>query len=512
MSEPAGHVAVKSGGVAPSRSLRGRLLVLWAISLVTAAIAGTMLVQLYRQSAMDQVARAEVVTSRACDEITNRYRFYTAGWTQPPEDLHDESLQKGLLAVLTIALVHSPGVEGGVWHRSEGSLAYAYPTYEGTGPKADLPAAEADRIRTTNAEALAEERAVDVRQVGRLQTLLLHACPLSGPIEGLTAWTMTRVFTGQGAGYTRLLGGLGVLLASVLASAGWMTHLLLTWSRKLSKVEVTMERHEGLDPPLLEPTGERELDRIITSFNATASKVRTMRHEAAALSAQVAASERLAGLGRVAAGVAHEIRNPIAAMRLKAENALLSDDARRRAALEMVLAQIGRIDALLRDLLTLTHRSEPRWQCANVPALLAATAELHRDAADKAGVGLSVKCPALSWPLDPDRIRRALDNLVLNAIQSMPGGGAVTIAAGERDRALHILVSDSGPGLPPGVRRHLFEPFVSERADGTGLGLSIIKEIALSHGGTVTYRPENPGSAFELVLPHREGPCPSSSS
>jgi len=488
-----------------SWSLRGRLLILWAISLVSAVAVGTMLVQLYRQSSIDQVARAEAVVDRSCDEITNRYRFYTTDWAQPPADLHDKDLQRGLLAVVTIALAHRPGVEGGIWQRADGSLAYAYPTYEGTGPKTDLPAAETERIRATNAEALAEDRAVEARQAGRFQTLLLHACPLPGPIEGVTAWTMTRVFTGQGTGYTRLLGGLGVLLASVLASAGWTTHLLLTWSRKLGKVEEAVEQHEGLDPPLLELTGERELDRIIASFNAAASKIRTMRREAEALSAQVAASERLAALGRVAAGIAHEIRNPIAAMRLKAENALLSDDARRRAALEMVLGQIGRLDALLRDLLTLTHRSEPRWQRVGVSGLLSATAVLHRDMADKHGVRLLVTAPAVAWPLDPDRIRRALDNLVLNAIQSMPSGGTVTIAAGEMNGALHLRVTDDGPGLPAEVRRHLFEPFVTERADGTGLGLSIVKEIALAHGGTVTYRPENPGSTFELIVPHREG-------
>ncbi len=493
-------------------SLRGRLLILWAISLVSAVPVGTMLLQLYRQSSVDRVARAEAVTGRACDEITDRYRFYTTGWTKPPADLHDEDLRQGLLAVLNVALAYSPGVEGGVWHRTDSSLAYAFPTYEGTGPKTDLPAAEAERIRAANAAALREERAVDVTQAGRLQTLLLHACPLAGPIDGITAWTMTRVFTGQGAGYTRLLGGLGVLLASVLASAAWMTHLLLTWSRKLSKVEATVERHQGLDPPLLEPTGERELDRIITSFNAAASKVRTMRHEAEALSLQVAASERLASLGRVAAGIAHEVRNPIAAMRLKAENALLGDDARRQAALEMVLGQIGRLDILLRDLLTLTHRSEPRWQCADIPALLAATVELHRDVADRHGVRLLVATPAMAWPLDPDRIRRAFDNLVLNAIQGMAAGGTVTVAAEKVGGTLHLRVMDDGPGLPAGVRRHLFEPFVSERADGTGLGLSIVKEIALAHGGTVSYRPENPGSAFELILPHREGLCPGSSS
>ncbi len=509
LSDPQHHGA---GSTAPPRwSLRARLLVLWAISLVSAVAAGTMLVQLYRQSSVDQVARAEAVAARACDEIAGRYRFYATGWTEPPADLHDEALREGLLAVLTIALAHSPGVEGGIWHRGEGSLAYAYPTYEGTGPKTDLPAAEAERIRTANAEALAEDRAVDARQVGRLQTLLLHACPLPGPIEGVTAWTMTRVFTGQGAGYARLLGGLGVLLASVLASAGWTTHLLLTWSRKLGRVEATVGRHEGLDPPLLEPTGERELDRIIASLNAASRKVRAMRREAEALSAQVAASERLAGLGRVAAGIAHEIRNPIAAMRLKAENALLGDDARRRAALEMMLGQIGRLDTLLRDLLTLTHRSEPRWQRTHVPALLAATAELHRDMADRHGVKLAVQASAAVWPLDPDRMQQALDNLVLNAIQAMPAGGAVTVAAEEADGALRLRVTDDGPGLPSEVRRHLFEPFVSARPDGTGLGLSIVREIALAHGGAASYRPENPGSTFELIVPHREGSCPGSS-
>jgi len=72
-------------------------------------------------------------------------------------------------------------------------------------------------------------------------------------------------------------------------------------------------------------------------------------------------------------------------------------------------------------------------------------------------------------------------------------------------------VTDNGPGLPAEVRRHLFEPFVTERADGTGLGLSIVQEIALAHGGAVSYRPENPGSTFELMLPHREGSCASCS-
>lgn len=492
-----------------ARSLRGRLIVLWIISLATALAAGTVLLQLYQQSSIDQVARADAIGAQACDEIGNRYRFYVSGWSRRPADIHDAGLQQGLQVVVTIALARFPGVEGGVWQRDAGSLAYAFPTYEGTGPKTDLPAAELGSIRAVNGDALADDRPTGLRQAGRQQTLLLHACPLPGPIVGVTAWTMTRVFTGQGAGYTRLLGGLGVLFASVLASAAWTTHLLLTWSRKLGAIEAAIAGHDGPDPPVLPPTGERELDRIVHSLNAAGAKLAAMRLDAERLSVQAAAAGRLAALGRVAAGIAHEIRNPIAAMRLRAENALLGDDARRRAALDMILGQIARLDGLLRDLLTLTHPTAPRRQLVNVPALLAATAELHREVAERSCVQLAVAgAPApgagVIWPLDPDAIRRALDNLVLNAIQAMPDGGTVTLSAEVEGDLLHLSVSDDGPGLPEAVRRDLFEPFVTGRADGTGLGLSIVREIAVAHSGTAECRPGIPGTVFTLCLPHRE--------
>ena len=294
------------------RSLRGRLVVLWVISVVAAGAAGTVLFQLYRQSSVDQTARAEAIVGRACDAITGRYQFYAAGWAEPPADLADAGLAEGLRAVALVALARMPGVEGGIWQRDEGSLALAYPI----GARTGFPE---EAIRAVNADALAEERPVGYRQGGPLETLLLQACPLGGPIAGLTAWAMTRVATGQGAGFGRLILGLGVLAASVLASAAWMTHLLLTWSRKLGAIEAGLGRHAGVDPPLLGLTGERELDRIVASLNAAAENMAAMRAEAAALAGEMAAAARLAALGRVAAGIAHEIRNPIAAMRLKAE-------------------------------------------------------------------------------------------------------------------------------------------------------------------------------------------------
>lgn len=103
-----------------ARSLRGRLIVVWIISLATAVAAGTVLLQLYRQSSIDQVARADAIAARACDEIGDRYRFYVSGWSRPPTDLHDATLRRVLQVVAIIALARFPGVEGGVWQRDAG--------------------------------------------------------------------------------------------------------------------------------------------------------------------------------------------------------------------------------------------------------------------------------------------------------------------------------------------------------------------------------------------------------
>src|ERR1700716_421581 len=96
--------------------------------------------------------------------------------------------------VVRAALGRAAGVEGGMWHAANGPLAYAFPTYEGTGPKTDLPAAELPAIRQANLDALKSEHPVTIRQSGPSQVLVLHACPLEGPLAEVTAWTMTRVF------------------------------------------------------------------------------------------------------------------------------------------------------------------------------------------------------------------------------------------------------------------------------------------------------------------------------
>jgi hypothetical protein len=210
------------------------------MSLAACIAIGVLLVQLYRESTAAQVGRAQVVAARACDLIRDRYAFYMTGWQGPIPAASDEGLRRDLTAAVDLALAREDGVEGGIWQAGTGPLAYAFPTYQGSGAKTDLPAAERDRIRAVNEQSAREDQAVDLQEVLRSQTLLLHACPLPGPISGLTAWTMMRVQAAPG--YDRLRLGLGLLLSLVLGMSAWLTRVLVVWTRHVRTIETALAR------------------------------------------------------------------------------------------------------------------------------------------------------------------------------------------------------------------------------------------------------------------------------
>lgn len=482
------------------RSLRGWLLILWLMLVVSAAVTGYLLIASFQQSAAAQVGRAQELVARSCRDIADRYAFATAGWNGPPSSQIDEGLRQQLTVVVSAALGRAVGVEGGIWQSQAGPVAYAFPTYEGTGPKTDLPEAERGAIEQVNADARRDEQPVTVRRPSQRQTLVLHACPLPGPLSDVTAWTMTRVFTGSGDGYRQLVAGLGILVLSVIGSALWLGWIIFSWSRRIARLERALQHQESEDLPALEKTGARELDRLVEVLNAAGQRLKEARRRAAS-------AERLAAMGRLAAGIAHEIRNPIAAMRLKAENALPGADDRRGTALRTILDQITRLDALLKNLLTMTHPPEARRAPTDVAKLLEECGDAHRELAAAKGVRLEVARASqdiVTVDLDRDQTRRAMDNLVLNAIQSTPAGGYVRLSVQHDDTKVRFRIADTGPGVPEGLRDHLFEPFVTGRADGTGLGLAIVREIAQAHDGEASLLPSSEGALFEIELPWRQ--------
>jgi hypothetical protein len=186
------------------RSIVGWFIVCWSSFVLAAVVAGGLLWSLYNQSTTEQLRRAAASIAHGCDAIVARYQLFITS-AQAPLNLRDSALSQGLTNVLKNALRDLPGIEGGVWQTGQGSLAYAFPTYEGSGEKTDLPPAEEPQIREAAEAAALGGGAIDRRREGRSQTLLLHACPLPGPMAHLAAWTMTRVATAGGAAITRRL-------------------------------------------------------------------------------------------------------------------------------------------------------------------------------------------------------------------------------------------------------------------------------------------------------------------
>jgi signal transduction histidine kinase len=487
------------------RSLAGWFAACWGLFLAAAIVAGIALISLYRDGTTERLRRAEAAVARGCDAISDRYQFAIAGsqsinWDAP-------ATRQVLTAASQIALQDLFGTEGGLWRAGSGPLAYAFPTYEGAGPKLDVPAAELPRIREVAEAALERRQTIQRRYDGQAQVLLLRACPLPGPEPRVVAWVMERVTLLGGPAYIRAAVALAALTLVLLGSGLWLGWLLWGWSRRLRRIEAALSVATDDALPELGLTGQRDLDRVVRAVNGAASRVATARRLTAEAATRAAEAERLAGLGRVAAGVAHEVRNPIAAMRLKAENALATRELNRmERALQAVLQQVDRLDWLTRDLLDTARGNAPiRLQKTDPAALVRDRVSFFQEQAGLANIMLVAKCmeaPPIS--LDHARLERALDNLILNALQATPPGGSVQVSVDRCEGSLVLSVADTGRGIPVSLRPHLFEPFASSRLDGTGLGLAQVREAAEAHGGSAHAQHRRDGTTIDIIIP--EGP------
>jgi hypothetical protein len=173
----------------------GWFVICWGAFLLASMVAGALLLSLYRQSTTEQLRRASAAIAHGCDAIAARYQFFASSANGAPSDVHDPKFRRDLTGVIQVARRDLEGVAGGVWQTDGGSLAYAFPTYVGSGEKIDLPQAEESRIREAAETAARDGASFDRRKDGRSQTLLLRACPLPGAIPRLAGWTMARVPT-----------------------------------------------------------------------------------------------------------------------------------------------------------------------------------------------------------------------------------------------------------------------------------------------------------------------------
>lgn len=220
-------------------------------------------------------------------------------------------------------------------------------------------------------------------------------------------------------------------------------------------------------------------------------------------------SERLAAMGRLAAQVAHEIRNPLSSIGLNCE--LLADDVRAVSQqnpevdrlLGAISKEIDRLTELTDGYLRYARLPDATKRVADLGPVVTDVADFVRPDFERRGLHLAVEVPTSLPPLaiDPSQVRLALLNLLRNAADATGTGHTVTMSVQKLERAIQIAVDDEGPGIAEAAAAHLFEPFFSTKQDGTGLGLSVTRDVAIEHGGTAGYEPRpGGGSRFYIRL------------
>jgi PAS domain S-box-containing protein len=224
---------------------------------------------------------------------------------------------------------------------------------------------------------------------------------------------------------------------------------------------------------------------------------------------QVWRLERLASLSTLASGLHHEIKNPLTALGIHVQ--LIEERLRDPNAPEPVGELLAVLKSEVRRLNGVLERfrdyaSLPRLCLSptDVPEVLDDVARLIRPQAEAQGVRMSLARdgkPPPRVPLDAEKFREAVLNLVVNALEAMPGGGELLVGARSGDGALTVEVRDTGPGIPPEVLEQLFKPYVSTKPRGTGMGLAMVEKLVSQHGGRVTFQTGPRGTTFQLSLP-----------
>jgi signal transduction histidine kinase len=223
---------------------------------------------------------------------------------------------------------------------------------------------------------------------------------------------------------------------------------------------------------------------------------------------EVLRAEQLAAVGQVAAGIAHELRNPLTSVKMLVQTGLEGETPRGLPAddLGIIEGEVRRMEQTIQTFLDLARPPRSERRKADLAEVLRRSVLLLEGRAkrQKVMIDLGAFPDSLSLEIDPEQVHQVVVNLLLNALDVLPRGGTVSVSAARTPggKEVEVRVQDNGPGIAPRIKERLFEPFVSSKETGLGLGLSICKRLIEAHGGTI--RGDNlrgGGALFTFTLP-----------
>jgi signal transduction histidine kinase len=479
------------------RRLQLQLLFVLLAALLVATLSVILISDAIRSAEGVVLNDASKTVTAAVSELNQQYQDRVgadSAWRGLAVAAQDTSLRGVSQAVLR----SYPGVEGGFYDGSH-FLGYSFPTHDTGGKKTDVPTAELDDILAT----LAESRTRGIVRRGIAQHILRGQRDLvvieakADPQLGIVSWAMKRLPGQNDPGAHRreiLLAAL--VLAALISIAGTLT-TGIGLQRGILQIKSGLTALESDFGHRL-PERNDEIGEISHSINRMAE----VREK---LEADLRREDRLRAIGRLAAGIAHEIRNPLNSIRLSVQylEQRLGGRQVRAEDLRPIVEEVDRLSGLLTNLLTFqkTRQASLRNQCV-APVLERCIGLIQVQAEAR---NIAVKGEAgpqdLEARFDAEQLTQVLMNLLLNAVEAIGQDGVIDLRLGSRNGRVLIQVHDSGPGLTKEQAEHLFEAFYTTKPEGTGLGLAVSRELAANMGGSLRYAGHGPGATFEVELP-----------
>ncbi len=494
-------------------SVRSRIYLLAVLTLfllVSAAIAFLTLRRNSQSATLDSAqSHLGTLAGNLAQDYANRSSWELLHSNQPAIERPEEPGSNQLLALMTSAVLqHEPGIEGGFYSRKDDDLlGYAFPTHPGPGPKTDIPAHERPAITDLARKAAQSGQMQTLRFTGPRDATVFVAYPISLNGENLGAsWMMQRMPELNAGTSAGLLTGMIAFALGALACALIAFFVVAEVQKAVLAIGTYLGKlATDLSIPRPQPLRLAEFESVLREIETLAVTLREKNENERTLEAKLRHQDRLSSLGQFAAGIAHEIRNPLATIRLRIQmSQRASTDPALQRNSQVALEEILRLDAMIERLLYFSRPIRLDKARVDLGELCRDVLDAHSSAASQQCVdmGFQNSAPAFAWA-DRNQLRQVLDNIVSNAIDAVieqqEDQRGIECSVGSGPSWAEIVVADSGPGFTPEVAAHAFDPFFTTKQKGTGLGLSIAYEILQAHDGHLTLS-NGPGGGAVVSL------------
>lgn len=505
------------GGSLPSKVSLSRLSFRWQVSLLGTLVVILSLAVLFAIVATLRYTKSAVLntekkhlaeTARSlAQEYEDRADSARSNKQQAPlDDPHSGSSRELLALISRLVLQNSEGIGGGFYSLSDDTLVGAFDPSGDMSPASagsnDLTQVENQAVLEIARSSATTRQSSERVMVSATGLFLISAMPIR---EGYSvvgsAWSVKRISDLPGANRFRAYLITAGLAAAALASVLLTLLVIRNLQGGVRKIENGLQTLENNLSSRIDTTNEpAEIQHIVHAINRLGMTLKGKLEHEKQIESQLRHAERLASLGRLVAGVAHEVRNPLATIRLRVQMCRRdAADANVKESCRVALEEIERLNGIVNRLLSFARPIQLQLESVDLKGLVQERIRSFEELALQRQIQLMTNLPTRNFLalVDKDRMAQVFDNIIQNALEAMSEHGgtlSVTLTSqamkAEEQPRLSVEFQDTGKGMDSAEVSHVFDPFFTTKPSGTGLGLSISHELVRAHGGDIKIESE----------------------